>query len=170
MSLAQLRGEDPLNHESGVTELSTPYAAPEFGVPVRYYPDVKASAGHGCPPVDEATVTMLNIAKEVLERKGVNINHAALLQASGDSMKGTIDDGDMMLVDTSDTQLVDGRVYAVSADNNVLVKRVQWIPNGIKLISDNPAYDSITVLNEDQEEKARIVGRVIINWHVVTMI
>lgn len=133
-------------------------------VDIRYYPDVAASAGHGCLPISEATVLMMKVARSMLERRGVDPDNAALLQADGDSMRGTVNHGDLMLLNLADNTPRDGRVYVVSVGDDVLVKRVQRVPNGIKLIADNPVYDSIAIMDEDQGTDVSVVGRVVIAW------
>lgn len=144
---------------------ATDHPAERHTVPVRYYPDIYASAGHGCLPISEATVTVMEIAQALLHKKGVCPDDAALIQADGDSMHGTIDHGDIMLVDLVDTNPRDGRVYVISIGEDTLVKRIQRIPRGIKLIADNPAYDAIEVLEEDQQTPITVIGRVVVAWH-----
>jgi hypothetical protein len=47
----------------------------------------------------------------------------AAMRASGESMEPTIHDGDSLLVDTSQTNVVDGKVYALWYDGGERVKR-----------------------------------------------
>jgi|GEM_PF-1925164 len=156
---------EELNSEWGYPAPATENHGSSDSVQVRYYPDIFASAGHGCLPISEATVTVMEVARSALTRKNINPDKAALIQADGDSMRGTVEHGDIMLIDLSDTAARDGRVYVFSIGEDVLVKRVQRIPNGIKMIADNPAYDSITVMDEDQATSVSVIGRVVIAWH-----
>ena len=158
-----MSGTGPQSTGNHVADYRQPYQAAT--VPVRYYPDIYASAGHGCLPVSEATVTVMEVAQALLLRKGVDPDDAALVQADGDSMRGTVDHGDIMLIHLADNQPRDGRVYVVSVGDDVLVKRVQRIPHGIKLIADNPAYDAIEIMEEDQQTPVNVIGRVVIAWH-----
>ena len=77
-------------------------------------------------------------------------------------MQPVIDDRDLLLVDLSNKDFIDEGIYVVRLENTLLVKRLQKIPNGIVLISDNPQYAPIT-LNSDNfnENDAAIIGKVI---------
>ena len=50
---------------------------------------------------------------------GVRPEDAALLQADGDSMRGTVNHGDMMLINTADRRPRDGRVFVVDGTLNL---------------------------------------------------
>jgi len=78
--------------------------------------------------------------------------------AKGDSMVSTINPGDILLVDKSES--VDDGIYHFSIDSKEMVKRLQYLPgNQVKIISDNPKYESF-VMNVDQ---LNILGCVV--WH-----
>ena len=77
-----------------------------------------------------------------LQSKG-NLENFVLFAVSGDSMDPTITDGDFVLIDRSQKQVVVGNIYALRIENAVMVKRLQ--PMGdrrIKVMSDNKLYES----------------------------
>lgn len=85
----------------------------------------------------------------------------AAMRAAGDSMEPTIHDGDSLLVDTSQNQVVDGKVYALWYDGGERVKRLFRLPGGgLRIKSDNPAFDTIEV-HPEEIENVRIIGRVV---------
>lgn len=50
----------------------------------------------------------------------------------------TIGDGDWMLIDVSDTQVVDGRIYVLTIGDDAYVKRLFRVPGGgLTMRSDN---------------------------------
>lgn len=133
-------------------------------VRIPYYPEVRASAGHGCVPLEEANITMLDMAKSFLAVNDVKPGNAVILQASGDSMTGQVEHGDMLLVDCGNTDIVEGRIYIVSFDGELYVKKIQRLPGKkIRLMSTNPTYDSIT-LSGDCDDTVKIIGRVVQAW------
>ncbi len=85
----------------------------------------------------------------------------AAMSASGNSMEPRIWDGDSLVVDTSQTRVVDGKVYALWYDGGERVKRLFGMPGGgLRISSDNPAFETIEV-GAAELEHVRILGRVV---------
>lgn len=83
----------------------------------------------------------------------------------GDSMSPTFQDGDILLVDTTqcDPAAIDG-VYVLRAHGRLFVKRVrQNISGGLEISSDNPAVKTVDILDGSHEVQA--IGRVIWVWN-----
>jgi phage repressor protein C with HTH and peptisase S24 domain len=77
-----------------------------------------------------------------LQSKG-NLENFVLFVVRGDSMEPTITDGDFVLIDRSQKQVVVGNIYALRMENAVMVKRLE--PMGdrrFKVMSDNKLYES----------------------------
>lgn len=100
---------------------------------------------------------------------GVEPAYCSLIETKGDSMdsglnkQDDIKDGDLLLVDNSDVNIVNGKTYIVeiSATNELLVKKVKVDLNGkISLISNNPKYP---VRELTEADNAIIQGRVVWN-------
>lgn len=129
-------------------------------ISIPYYPEVSAAAGSGVLVYDESTVKHLQISSAIINiSTGDNV---CLINATGNSMQPVIDDRDLLLVDLTHKDFIDEGIYVIRLDNTLLVKRLQKIPNGVILISDNPQYAPIT-LNSDNfnENDAAIIGKVI---------
>ena len=96
------------------------------------------SAGDGALVEDETLETWYMFRTVWLNRKGGS-EGKALLTVSGDSMAPTFQNGDMVMVDTTRKAVINGHVYAVRLDREILIKRVS-LENGqkVRLISDNP--------------------------------
>jgi phage repressor protein C with HTH and peptisase S24 domain len=99
---------------------------------------------------------LYNIPTALLGGKDQNI---VVLRVSGYSMTSRIDDGDRIFVDISERTLRAEGIYLLRANDSFLVKIVQWKPDGIKLISQNKDFDSVT-LSESSGE-VQIIGRVV---------
>jgi phage repressor protein C with HTH and peptisase S24 domain len=85
----------------------------------------------------------------------------AAMRAAGESMEPTIHDGDSLLVDTSQIEVVDGKVYALWYDGGERVKRLFRLPGGVlRIVSDNPRFPSLEVPPAELEH-VRVIGRVV---------
>ena len=77
-------------------------------------------------------------------------------------MEPTIADGGAIIIDKSRSQIIDSRVYVISMNGDLFVKRVQRLPNGLKLISDNKFYDPLILSKDDLANSGiKICGQVI---------
>lgn len=74
------------------------------------------------------------------------------LRVRGDSMKPTIENGDVVLVD-SDAKIYEGCIVAARLKSgDQLIKRIRFLPHDlIQLDSDNFLYDPITITKEEIE-------------------
>jgi phage repressor protein C with HTH and peptisase S24 domain len=76
-------------------------------------------------------------------------------------MEPTIHDGDSLLVDTSQTTVQDGKVYALWYDGGERVKRLFRLPGGgLRIVSDNPRFPTVEV-QPSEIEHVRVIGRVV---------
>ncbi|WP_035064484.1 LexA family transcriptional regulator [Nitratidesulfovibrio termitidis] len=128
---------------------------------VHMVPKVRArlSAGGGSFEVQAMPVGGQPFAHAWLARKGTP-SAMVLMDVVGDSMEPEIRDGDTVLVDRATEDLRFGQIYAVGLEDAVLVKRIMRTPDGLALVSDNPAYSPIRVRG-DELEQFRVIGRVV---------
>ena len=111
----------------------------------RYLPirgDVSASCGNGVYVYDESQTAVYPISEFLLKALGASVSETDIIFASGDSMLPEIKDGDALMVDKSKRDIIDGQIYIIRSDGQLLCKRLQKIPpQKIKIVSDNPKYD-----------------------------
>jgi phage repressor protein C with HTH and peptisase S24 domain len=124
--------------------------------------EARAAAGHGSGLGSDQVVDFLAFSEDwvrnTLHRRPANL---ALLEATGDSMDPTIRDGDILLVDTSVTDIQSSRVYVLQVNGALLVKRIQVRLDGSLVVkSDNPSYEA-EVVRPDERSPLRIVGQVV---------
>lgn len=104
-----------------------------------------AGLGAGAEAVEYAETHRLKFKKTSLRRRGILGHELAVYYGKGDSMEPTIQDGDAILFDTSDTRPVDGSLYVIQVDGmanpEYYVKRAIILDAGIYFQSDNPAGD-----------------------------
>ena len=96
-----------------------------------------------------------------IRRERLKPSKLASMNAQGDSMEPVIFHDDALIVDTSQTAVSDGKVYAIWYEGGERVKRLYRLPGGgLRIKSDNPAYDPIELRGEDAE-LVRVIGRVV---------
>jgi transcriptional activator-regulator prtR/CI repressor len=79
----------------------------------------------------------------------------------GDSMEPYLYNHDTIIIDTTDTELSDGEVYAITYNGHMLVKELRATPDGVRIISRNPAYDPIEYQGGEGAPDFQILGRVV---------
>jgi phage repressor protein C with HTH and peptisase S24 domain len=85
-----------------------------------------------------------------------------LMEVSGDSMEPELRDGDTVLINQGQSDILAGKVYAVGIEDTVVVKQVERLPGVLVLRSANPAYKSREIdMRGDLAATVRIIGRVI---------
>lgn len=107
-------------------------------------------------------VDHLAFKREWLARSlGVSHDDIALVEVRDDSMKGTLNESDVVLVDMRQNKFDASDLYVLAVGSMLLVKRIQHNLDGSVMIkSDNPRYEAAT-LQVDQLESLNIVGRVV---------
>lgn len=117
----------------------------------------RVSCGSG-EPYNDGDVYFLPQSKSFLKTKFNLSSTGALgiIQAVGNSMHPTINEGDLLLFQC-DGSAIDGGIYIIEFDGDYFTKRLIKRPS-IKLISDNPIYEPIEIANL---QEIKIIGRVV---------
>lgn len=96
-----------------------------------------------------------------LRSEGINPRRSKRFKVVGHSMEPTLFPGDTVLVDTSQTEIIDGKVYAIRYGEELRIKKVSRRLDGtIVLTSFNPEYGPETIAPEVAAERLQIIGRV----------
>ena len=121
----------------------------------------------GAEAIEYAETHSLKFKKTSLRRRGILGHPLAVYYGRGDSMEPTINDGDAILFDTSDTQPTDGSLYLIQAHGianpEYYVKRAMVLDEVIYFQSDNPAGDHKwrkPKRMDSKREPITVVGRV----------
>lgn len=125
--------------------------------------NISASLGHGIEVVDEKQTGQYWVSEHLLKVLGVNKNFTDFIPCEGDSMFPTISGGCLLMVDKTKTQVYDGKIYCVRYNNQLMAKRLQFLPpNTIKVISDNKdKYEPFKVdLSKELDFDFAIIGEV----------
>lgn len=122
--------------------------------------DVAVSAGHGSFVDQARMIDMVPFSMDFFTRRlGKGPEGMVIVDARGDSMSPTIADRDQVMIDTGDTLLADA-VWAFTLDEDVYVKRLLREPGGLRMISDNQDYPSVT-LSAHETLRLQLIGRVV---------
>jgi phage repressor protein C with HTH and peptisase S24 domain len=128
---------------------------------VRYFADIRASAGGGAEVFDEnyETITLdetlFRTVAGFADPKNIDAIHV-----DGESMEPTLQDGSVVFIDRTQTDIAKEGIYVAATTGGLFIKRIRRRADGrIELISDNPAY-APEVLTADE---VSIVGKVVGN-------
>ena len=124
-------------------------------------PHVKARlcAGDGSFEVDENISDYWMFRTDWLKSKGVT-SDMILIDVYGNSMEPELKDGDTVLIDTSQKEILAGSIYAVGIDDTIMVKRIEKHPGKLVLMSDNKDYETI-YLSLSEMDSVRIIGKIV---------
>lgn len=152
------RGEDAEPLDGPVLEPVMSYRPellPEDLVQVPLY-DLQAAAGGGRLFDQENVRSTIFFRRDWVRDQGLFEKDLVALSVCGDSMDGTLQEGDTVLVNRAQTQ-GDG-VFVLRLGDALRIKRVQRLANGgIRLSSDNDYYTP-EVVHPDEQEQVEILG------------
>ena len=137
------------------------FGTPKGYVTLNFY-DVEVSAGHGelVERYEESTEIVFS-EKFISKSIGVNPNEVFLMPVRGDSMAPTLKNQALVMVHKVDEFSGDG-IYVFRFDGQLMVKRLQFMPKVIKVVSDNPTYENWELLKDDlKNEDFQIIGEVV---------
>lgn len=121
--------------------------------------DLKLSAGNGNADWIINEKDPISFRRSWFSQRRLSPDMCKALYVRGRSMEPKLDDWDTVLINTADTHdLVDGEIYAVAYNGALYIKTLERTGNGIRLKSENPAFDSIEIHGDDMK-KLTILGR-----------
>ena len=126
---------------------------------IDYYTDVFASCGSGII-VFSSEKTKLPIAVSMIEGYSKNKLYS-MINASGNSMAPTIDNGDRLIVEHwNGSQIQDNKIYVFCYNNEFFVKRLSKNLDEIIIKSDNPEY-RIRTISERNASDLILIGKIV---------
>jgi phage repressor protein C with HTH and peptisase S24 domain len=124
--------------------------------------DIRAAMGHGqVSPEYNETIRNLIVREDVLREKGVTytaLNALAVITGWGQSMEGTINDKDPVIVDRGVNEFVGDGIYVITWHNLLYIKRLQILDEDhFWLISDNEKHKDQQARIEDVTVHAKVL-------------
>ncbi|MDG6264292.1 XRE family transcriptional regulator [Glaesserella parasuis] len=123
--------------------------------------DIKLSAGNGKPVIEwvpRKSDEPLLFREAWFKVKRLSPKNCKAMYVRGHSMAPVLEDWDTVIVDISDTEIADGEVYAVVYNKHFYIKQIIRTGKGIQLVSFNPEYYPIDVMDDDLNN-LQIIGR-----------
>lgn len=157
--VASVSGSDS-GHCVCLDTLGNPVDLDEFVFIPRY--NLKAAAGHGATTEGEKPMFSMAFRRYWVENYlRATPTDLSVISVKGDSMEGVLNDRDVILLNTSDTQASSG-LYVLRVDGDLVVKRVQRLPGGVlRVISANEAYATFDVDLNNPPADFGVIGRVV---------
>lgn len=127
---------------------------------VRYFADIRASAGGGAEVFDEGYELITLDEKIMYSMVGGGSTQLEAIHVDGESMEPTLQDGSIVFVDRSQTNIKKDGIFIASTVGGLFIKRIRQRADGmVELISDNKNYTP-EILSPDE---ITIVGKVVGN-------
>lgn len=164
-------GEGEMLATSSPATLGEPVRAHDDGDPL---PDayiqipeteVRFSAGNGRTALFDEVLDSVprTYRRDWFAKEGISPAHAHCFKVHGESMEPFLYDGDSVLVNLGETQILNGKVYALRYGDELRIKRVyRKLDGSLILHSDNPAFipRDEEVPAQAVEQHISIIGRV----------
>ncbi|WP_413483888.1 S24 family peptidase [Shewanella baltica] len=149
-----------------IWDSDTPLGEDEVEIP--FYMEVELAAGDGILDCREFKGPKLRFTKSTLKRQGVNSDYAACVKVNGNSMEPILPHGSTVGVDTSATDVIDGKMYAVNHDGMLRIKVLYKLPGGgLRLRSYNTDEYPDERLDANQVKQVKVIGKVF--WYSVLL-
>lgn len=129
------------------------------------YIHINPSCGKGTSVYYDTDITPIKLGTQMLQSvlKVSHPQNLKVFKASGDSMVPTIEDSDMLLIDTGRTDYNNGGIFLLTINNDWFIKRLRKRMSGeLDIISDNVKYP-VETFQPEQNIEVFIKGRVIKN-------
>lgn len=131
---------------------------------IRRY-DVHLSGGAGAFNGGDEIMAPIAFRKAWFRRHGLTPESCCIVGVRGDSMEPKLFDGDLVLLDVRQADLVDRAIYGiVDLDGEARVKRIEAIEGGYLLRSENPYFKTELRLGDDAK-RLKFIGRVVTVLH-----
>lgn len=133
----------PIGSQIGVVE-DRDLSETHIDIPIY---DYRLSAGSGNSAWVERSDAddLISMRKKWFSAKGLNPESLRGMYVRGDSMEPVLMNWDTVILDTSDTEIVDGQIYAICYKNNLYIKQLRHGEDGIQIISLNPEYTTMQI-------------------------
>lgn len=126
---------------------------------IDYYRDVFASCGNGNIVFSDEKIK-LPISTMLINGYSLQKTYS-IINASGNSMSPTIDNGDRLIVEHWDgNQIQDNKIYVFCFNNDFFVKRLSKNLDEIIIKSDNPEY-RVRTINGSSANELMLIGKIV---------
>ncbi len=128
---------------------------------VRYFADIRASAGGGAEVFDE-NYEIMSIDKKLMHNMvGLGNTKLEAINVDGESMEPTLQDGSIVFVDREQTDIAKDGIFIASTTTGLFIKRIRQRVDGmVELISDNKIYSPELISPDEVTIVGKVVGNI----------
>lgn len=125
--------------------------------------DVKFSNGHGQIVYHVDDKPPLSFRADFLRKLNIPSGRAVVVEAVGNSNEDKIQDGAIVLVNTSDNNNLNGRFFAFRVDGELLIKRLNRMPGvGVVATAENSNFTpKVKIYPEADEIEFEVLGHAV---------
>lgn len=126
---------------------------------IKYFPTVSVSAGGGAYDSEDEfeKLDLPDFFVDIIGGKD-NVKNIEAINVTGDSMEPTLNNGNIIFIDKTKTDVNKDGIYAFINENGLFVKRIQRrVDGGLDVISDNKEYPIQVV----QKNGIDVLGKVV---------
>lgn len=117
---------------------------------IPFFSDIQASAGYGCLNEDETELEFIEVPEELAKPGNIAI------RVFGESMEPEIKDGDTIVIETKCVECIKNKIIVVNYQGAVYLKKFVEEGNTCYLVSINPYYPRIKVLDKAE---LKVIGK-----------
>lgn len=140
---------------------STPLDKDEVSVP--FLKEVELSAGNGRTAIQQSSTRRLRFGKYSLKNQGVDPDAARCVTVAGNSMEPVLRHGSTVGIDTGNTRVVDGDMYAIDHGGQLRIKQLYRLPGGglrIRSFNRDEHPDEEYTADQVRDQEIVVLGRV----------
>ncbi len=128
---------------------------------VRYFADIRASAGGGAYGFDEDFETISIDEKLMRNMVGMGSTDLEAIHVEGESMEPTLQNGSIVFIDRTQTNINKDGIFIASTTTGLFIKRIRQRADGmVELISDNKIYPPEVLASNEVSIVGKVVGTV----------
>lgn len=124
----------------------------------RFDVNLSAGAGNSIWIARESSDDPIVFRRRWFKRHRYNPDLLKGIYVRGDSMEPELHNGDTVIINTNDTEILDGEIYAIVFKNKLYIKKLCQSEDGILIISKNPEYPPMKV-TEDTLNQFIVLGK-----------
>jgi phage repressor protein C with HTH and peptisase S24 domain len=128
---------------------------------VRYFADIRASAGGGAEVFDENFETITLDEKIMHNMVGLGNTELEAIHVDGESMEPTLQDDSIVFVDRTQTNINKNGIFIAATTGGLFIKRIHQRADGmVELISDNSIYPPQAIAADEVTIVGKVVGNI----------
>jgi len=129
---------------------------------VRYFSDIRASAGGGAYGFDEEEHEMISIDEKIMNNMvGMGNTELEAIHVDGESMEPTLQDGSIVFIDRTQTNINKNGLFVAATTGGLFIKRIHQRADGmVELISDNSMYPPQSISPDEVTIVGKVVGNI----------